>query len=321
MSLEVIEVDGLATIQDASRSGWRKFGVPASGAMDAFALRAANLLAGNAAETAAVEVGGGGITLRARQDCVVAVTGAGFDLSLYIWDFPLWSSYYLRSGWTLRLKKAGFGMWAYLAVSGGIQIPPILGSAATYLPGAFGGFEGRRLQAGDVLRAGAPARPLNDLAARSLPVSARPPYSEHPILDVVMGPQEACFTAESRAAFLSCEYTVRPVSDRMGYRLEGVALKYRAQFELLSEGLTMGAIQVPADGQPIVMMADAPTSGGYPKIGTVISADLPLLAQCMPGKSRLRFRKTTVGRAQMKYRQLMRGLEKIEEGAGQEYQW
>lgn len=311
MSLEIIEVSGLATVQDAGRTGWRKFGVPASGAMDAFAFCAANWLAGDDPNAAAIEIGMGGIALRALRDCVVSVAGVGFALSIYIWDFPLWSSYYVRGGWTIRLDKLDSGMWAYLAVSGGVQTPPTLGSASTYLRGPFGGLDGRQLQAGDVLRSGTPSRPLDDLAARTLPESARLQYSGNPILDVVMGPQERYFTDESIATFLSQEYTVSPTSDRMGYRLEGPALTHRNKTELLSEGMTTGAVQVPSNGQPIVMMADSPTTGGYPKIGTVASADLPLLAQCVPGRSKIRFRKTTVAKAQKKYRELMRGLERI----------
>lgn len=309
MSLEILEVNGLATLQDAGRTGWRKFGVPASGAMDPFAFRAANLLAGNDPHCAAVEIGLGGIALRALHDCVVSVAGVGFALSIYIWDFPLWSSYYARSGWTIRLNKLDSGVWAYLAISGGVQTPLVLGSSSTYLRGAFGGLDGRRLQAGDVLRSGIPSRPLNELAARTLPESARPAYSDHPTMDVVMGPQEKYFTDDSTATFMSQAYEVSPNSDRMGYRLEGPALVHRDKVELVSEGMTMGTIQVPANGQPIVMMADSPTTGGYPKIGTVVRADLPLLAQCAPGKGRIRFRRTTVAQAQEKARRLMGRLE------------
>ncbi len=313
MPLEVIEVNGIATVQDLGRSGWRKFGVPASGAMDAFALRAANLLAGNAPNTPAIEVGMGCIAFRALRDCVIAAAGAGFGLSVYIWDFPLWSSCYVRAGWTIRLEKLDSGMWAYLAVSGGVQTPPVLGSASTYLRGPFGGFNGRRLEAGDVLRFGTSSRPFEALAARTLPESARPAYSDHPTLEVILGPQETHFTDESIESFLSSEYTVSSASDRMGYRLEGAALTCCGKPELLSEGMTMGAVQVPADGQPIVMMADSPTTGGYPKIATVISADLPLLAQCVPGRSKLRFQKTTMAKAQKKYREKMSGLEMVVE--------
>lgn len=313
MSLEILEVNGLATIQDSGRTGWKKFGVPASGAMDTFALLAANALAGNSHQNAALEIGLGDIAFRALRDCVIAVAGAGFALSIYTWDFTLWSSYYVRAGWTVRLNRLDSGMWAYLAISGGVQTPLVLDSASTNLRARFGGLEGRRLQVGDVIRSGAPSRPLSELAARTLPASARLTYIEDPILDVIIGPQENYFTDESIATLMSQEYTVSNTSDRMGYRLEGAALTHRSKTELISEGMTMGAIQIPSSGQPIVMMADSPTTGGYPKIGAVASTDLPLLAQCVPGRSKIRFQETTVAKAQNKYRELMGGLEGIVE--------
>jgi len=308
MSLEVIEVGGLATIQDSGRTGWRRFGVPCSGPMDAFAFRAANALAGNTPNDAVIEIGWGDITFRALHDCVIAVAGVGYALSIYIWDFPLWSSYYVRAGWTIRLNKLDSGMWAYLAISGGIQTQPMLGSRSTYLRGHFGGLDGRQLQVGDMLKSETPSRALNELSARALGTEAQPAYSDDPIVDVIMGPQEKYFTNESIMVFMSHEYSVSITSDRMGYRLEGAALTHRRKTELISEGMTMGAIQIPSDGQPIVMMADCPTTGGYPKIGTIASADLPLFAQCVPNKNRIRFRKTTVTKAQKKYRALMNGL-------------
>ena len=313
MSLEVLEASGLATIQDAGRTGWRRFGVPSSGPMDAFAFHAANALAGNSAGQAAVEIGLGDIAFRAQRDCVIAVTGVGYALSVYIWDFPLWGSYYVRSGWLIRLRKMDLGMWAYLAISGGVQTQPILGSSSTYLRGRLGGFEGRRLQVGDVVRTGNPSRSLNELAARSLPEDARPVYEDNPAVNVVMGPQNNYFTNESVETFLSGEYLVSTTSDRMGYRLEGPPLTHRKKTELISEGMTMGAIQVPSNGLPIVMMADCPTTGGYPKLGTVASADLPLLAQCVQNKSKIRFRETSVAKAQKKYAAMMAGLGKIVE--------
>ena len=311
MSLEVIDVGGLATIQDSGRKSWRRFGVPSSGPMDVFAFHAANRLVGNASDCAAIETGLGDIILRALRDCVVSVAGVGYGLSIYIWDFPLWSSYYVRAGWTIRLNKLASGMWAYLAISGGVQVESILDSGSTYLRGHFGGLDGRQLQVGDIMKSGTPSLSLNELAARTLPQDTRPAYSNNPIIDVIMGPQEKHFTDESTATFMSQNYTVSNTSDRMGYRLEGTPLTHRNKSELISEGMTMGAIQVPSNGQPIVMMADAPTTGGYPKIGTVASADLPLLAQCVPGRSKIRFQETTVAKAQKKYRELMNRLGKI----------
>ena len=140
MSLEVIDVSGLATIQDAGRADWMLYGVPTSGAMDRFALQAANALLGNTLECAVVEAGMGDIIFRALHDCVISVTGFGFALSIYLWEFPLWGSYFVRGGWTVHLQKRDYGMWAYLAMTGGIQTSPVLGSHSTYLRGAFGGF-------------------------------------------------------------------------------------------------------------------------------------------------------------------------------------
>jgi antagonist of KipI len=234
-------------------------------------------------------------------------------VSIYVWDFPLWSSYYVRAGWMIRLTKQDSGMWAYLAIAGGVPISPTLDSVSTNLRGRFGGFKGRQLQAGDVLKTASPSDTSHKLAARTLPESARPVYSDSPIIDVIIGPQKKYFTDESIVMFFSQEYAVSQVSDRMGYRLAGPVLRRLNQSELISEGMTMGAIQIPANGQPIIMMADAPTTGGYPKIGTVASADLPLLAQCVPNKSKLQFQETTVAKAQKKYRELLGKLEKIQE--------
>jgi allophanate hydrolase subunit 2 len=150
-----------------------------------------------------------------------------------------------------------------------------------------------------------------EIAARILPEEARPKYDVHPTIGVIMGPQTGYFSEESIETFLSSEYSVSLISDRMGYRLEGPPLAHRSKIELISEGMTLGAIQIPSSGKPIVMMADCPTTGGYPKIGTVASADLPLLAQCVPNKSRIRFRETAVEKAQERYRELIKGLDTI----------
>lgn len=306
--LEILNVSGLATIQDLGRAGWRRFGVPVSGPMDSFAFQAANLLVGNSFGAAAIEIGAGEIELTATQDCVIAATGAGFSLSVYVWDFPLWDSCFVRAGWKIRLKKSGFGMWGYLSVAGGFDVPKILGSSSTYLRGNFGGLNGRFLQAGDSLQIGKLLRPLMELSARSLAEDARLNYPETPIVDVILGPQKNRFDEKSITTFLNETYKVSHSSDRMGYRLDGPKLNHIGGADLTSEGLTMGAIQIPADGQPIAMMADCAAAGGYPKIASIVSADLPLLAQCTPGKDSVRFRETTVEAAQEKYRVLMQKM-------------
>jgi len=306
--LEVIEANGLVTVQDLGRMGWRRFGVPLSGPMDTFAFQAANLLVGNPLNTAAIEIGAGELELEARQDCVFAAAGAGYTVSVYIWEFQLWDSYFVRAGWRIRLKKNGYGMWAYLAVAGGFDTVPALNSHATFLRGRLGGLDGRSLQGGDQLKIGTTELALADLAARTLVADARPAYTRSPLVDVVLGPQAGRFTDESLETFLSSPYRVSTTSDRMGYRLQGMMLNHVRNPDLISEGMNTGSIQVPADGQPIVMMADCATTGGYPKVASVIHADLPLLAQCTPGRDSVRFRMTTVEAAQEKYRSVMQKM-------------
>lgn len=309
MSLKVIESSGITTIQDSGRNGWKRFGVPASGPMDKFAFHAANKLADNPADCAVIEIGLGDVIFQVLQNCVIAVTGVGYALSIYAWEFPLWSSFFVRARWQIRLNKIDSGMWAYLAVTGGIQTPPILDSRSTNLRGHFGGRDGRILQAGDVLKT-IHHNSYHEFIPSTLSEEARPLYDDCPTIRVIMGPQEKNFTDEATETFLSSEYAVTTSSDRMGYRLEGPALTLRNKKELVSEGMTFGSIQVPASGQPIVMMADCPTTGGYSKIGNVISADLPLLAQCVPNQSKIRFQKTTVAKAQKKYREQISRLDK-----------
>jgi antagonist of KipI len=306
--LEVVEAGGLATIQDAGRIGWRRFGVPASGPMDRFAFEAANRLAGNEPHTAVLEIGGGDVTLRAVHDCVIAATGAGYQISINSWEFSMWGSYLVRGGWSIQVSRHGFGMWAYLSIMGGFDISPVLGSRSTYLRGRFGGLAGRAIQPGDILRVANPPRQLIETAARTLSEDARPGYTPSPTVDVIMGPQSDRFAEEDLAAFFSSAYRISPASDRMGYRLEGTALAGQRQKELTSEGMAAGSVQVPADGQPIVMMADCATTGGYPKIACITSATLPLLAQCTPGSDEVRFRQVTVETAQASYRSMMERL-------------
>ena len=309
--LEVVEASGLATIQDLGRKGWCRFGVPLSGPMDAFAFQAANFLVGNSSHAAAIEIGGGEIELHADQDCVIAAAGAGYSLSVYMWEFSLWDSCLVRAGWKIRLKKNGIGMWGYLAVAGGFDVASILNSRSTYLRGHFGGMDGRLLQSGDQLKVGIVKLPLMDLSARTWIEDARPAYAALPTIEVILGPQNESFADDSIETFLSSSYRVSVTSDRMGYRLDGAPLTHLRGADLISEGMNTGSIQVPADGQPIVMMADCATTGGYPKIASVINADMPLLAQCTPGKDSVRFRETTVEAAQEKYRTMM---EKMKNG-------
>ena len=309
MALEVLRAGGLATAQDLGRFGYQRFGVSPSGAMDGYALCAANLLVKNSLQTAGLEIGLAGLALAATDAGLMAVTGAGCELRLQGRPRPLWTALFVQAGWTIELARTDGGCWAYLAVAGGVQTPLMLDSRATYLRGRFGGHEGRALQAGDILPTGAASPPASALAGRRISPAQRPAYSDTPTVDIILGPQTEAFTAEGLHTFLSSEYAVSAASDRMGYRLEGAPITHRAGADIVSDGLVTGAVQIPANGQPLVMMSDRPTTGGYPKIAAVISADLPLLAQSAPGTGRVRFRATTVETAQARYRQLMNSLQ------------
>lgn len=298
--LEVMEVSGMVTFQDSGRYGFASYGVPTSGPMDWFAQRAANQLTGNPSDAAVIEIGLGEAVFRAKRNCVLAVSGAGYEVQNYIWIFPLWTSFFVRAGWHVRLKKKSGGNWAYLAAAGGFEVEPVLNSSSTYLRGGLGD----SIHAGDVLQCGKPSAELMKLAARNFPVEKYMPYSQSPVIEVIAGPQKDRFTDAGWQTFLNSEYTLSKAFDRMGYRLEGNPIAHRASADLTSEGMTMGSIQVPANGQPIVMMADAPTTGGYPKIANVVKTSLPLLAQCEAGVSKIRFQEITVEEAQKKYRDI-----------------
>lgn len=322
--LEVIEAGLIATVQDLGRYGFRQFGVPVSGAVDSFALRAANALVGNPPEAAALEIGVGGAAVAPADDCLVAATGAGFDLLVRGRRAPLWMSLFVRRNWEIRLVNNRGGGWAYLAAAGGFGAPPVLGSRSTYLRGGFGGHEGRALRAGDALVVGRSPHNTPAMAGRHVPNERRPgAYDESSkrVVEVVLGPQWEWFTERGRSTFLSSEYAVTFASDRMGYRLQGPAIERRAQAEMISDGMAAGAVQVPADGQPMVMMSDGATAGGYPKIAVVASADLPAVAQCPPGTGRLRFRATTVEAAQDRLRAMLAQLPRsiLDAGGEEEY--
>jgi antagonist of KipI len=300
--LEVLDVSGLVTFQDSGRHGWSSFGVPVSGPMDWFAHQAANALTGNSLNATVIEIGWGEAAFRAKRNCVLAVTGAGYEVENYVWTFPLWTSVFVRAGWRVHVKKESGGNWAYLAAAGGFEVDPMLGSRSAYLRGGLG----TAIQAGDMLRIGTPSKELEKLAAHDFPVEKHMTYSQSPVVEVIAGPQRERFTDEGIQTFLTGKYTLSKSFDRMGYRLEGNPISHISGADLISEGMTMGSVQVPASGQPIVMMADAPTTGGYPKIANVVKTSLPLLAQCEAGISKIGFKETTVEEAQEKYRELIR---------------
>lgn len=322
MTLSIIGPGLLTTLQDLGRHGYQRQGIVVSGAMDSSALRIANLLVGNSEREAALEITLAGPVLQFHKDTVIAICGGDLSASCLGHRLPLWRPLLMRRGTRLEFGKARSGCRAYLAVAGGFAVEPILGSKSTYLRGNLGGYQGRALQNGDVLAFGpksefairieeklqkiASLRPDSPFSTTGWQVSRDllPAYRNNPTVRVVKGRQFEVFTKESRQQIFSTAYQVTPQSDRMGYRLQsvqGAALTVSERSEMISEAVAFGTIQIPPEGQPIVLMADRQTTGGYPKIAEVITVDLPVLAQMKPGES-VRFIPVEVTEAQELYR-------------------
>jgi antagonist of KipI len=285
---EVLEPGILTTIQDLGRYGFSQFGVPPSGALDTFSLRIGNLLVGNREEEAGLEVTIMGLKLRVTREITIAITGGDLFPTLNGEPLDRWRTHLLVEGDVVAFKKVRAGCRAYLAISGGFVVPQLMGSKSTYLSGRFGGLEGRRLRRGDALYTSDIPAPLDKLGLR-FPSDWIPPLGEATHLRVIPGPQDHHFTENGFETFYSASYQVTPQCDRMGIRLEGPKIERRPDVEdsIISEGLISGAIQVPGDGKPIIILTELVT-GGYTKIAAVISTDLPKVAQLKPG-DRVRF--------------------------------
>jgi len=292
--IEILSSTALATVQDAGRLGSLRFGVGTAGAMDQLALAVGNLLLGNPAGAAALEIPVYPFQVRFTEDCAFALTGADGQATLDEKAVAPWWVGQARKGQVLRigLPVAGSGSRAYLALAGGIDVPEVLASRSTQLRGAFGGLDGRAMRQGDVLRAATPGvSPAVDFGV--LPPALALPLQQDglPAVRVLPAAEYACFEEASRAAFWAGEWKITAQSDRYGYRMQGTPLVPVAAMEIRSHGIVPGVIQVPSGGQPIVQMRDAQPSGGYPKFGTVIEADLWRLGQAAIG-SRVRFVET-----------------------------
>jgi biotin-dependent carboxylase-like uncharacterized protein len=296
------------TVQDLGRPGYLAIGVPPSGALDGFSFRLANALVGNDPEAPALEVLLSGPTLEIAAD-TVRVALAGADASLATERSRIVTagqSVTLSRGAVFQVVVGRRSACCYLAVEGGLMVPPVLGSASTYVRAAIGGIEGRALRRGDfVPLAVARATERAELRLRSpLPATGDQP------IRVVLGPQKECFTAAAVAALLGSEFRISRSADRMGMRLDGPLLRHRAGWDIVSDAIPTGAIQVPGSGQPILLLADHQTTGGYPKIATVVSADLPIVGRRRPGDT-LRFVAITVEAAEELCRDAERQLAEL----------
>ena len=278
--LRIVNAGAVMTVQDIGRPGWEAYGVPSSGAMDGFALQAANLLVGNPTGAAALEITGSGAEIEFLQPTLVAITGADFQPSLNRERMSTWQATFVRAGMGLSFGARRSGARSYLAVMGGIDVPLVLGSRSTYLPSQFGGLRGRPLQMGDELSVGA-GFDMARLAGRQWPLEVRPDYAAEPQLRLLPGPHVDLFTADVLQALVKQSFKLALSSNRMGYRLEGS--RFPHVLSVPSLGVVPGAVQMPPDGMPILLMMDAQTTGGYPIVANVIQADLSVAAQLLPG--------------------------------------
>lgn len=279
--ITVINPGLFTTVQDTGRWGYQAYGMPVAGAMDRYAYRTANILAGNKPDAAVLEMTMKGGIFRVERDCYMAICGADMQAALDGQKIANWSCFAVKAGSELSFDFAVAGCRTYVAVNGGIDVPVVLGSRSTYTRAAVGGLDGRALKAGDSIAIGSDFM----IAAKAtvLPDRFVPCYTSDVSLRVLLGPQNDLFEDSGVDALFSGSYTVTSEADRMGYRLEGNVIKHKGKADIVSDALCQGAIQVPGHGMPIVMMADRQTTGGYTKIGTVIGPDLALLAQVKPG--------------------------------------
>ncbi len=308
--LEIIAPGPLTCVQDLGRFGCGHFGVPPSGALDSVALRIGNLLVGNPEGQAGLEITLPGFKAKVLADTAAAVTGGDLRPCRNGIPLPMWSAEVLRRGDVLHFRGLRSGCRAYLAVGGGVDVPEVMGSRSTSLGSGFGGFQGRALKKGDVLSSIDPGRHLA-AAGRSLAPERIPAYAKEWLLRAVPGPQEEQFTAEARALFCAASFKVTPHSDRTGIRLAGPRLETPpgTADSIISEGVVPGAVQVPGDCQPIILLNETVT-GGYRKIAAVISADLHLLGQVKPG-DRVTFQLSTLAEARAALQALERQVREV----------
>jgi antagonist of KipI len=312
-TLEIMTPGPLTTVQDLGRPGFARYGVPPSGALDSFSLRIANLLVGNPEKEAALEVTLMGLKVRALADLAIALTGGNLQPHLNGNPLDMWRSHVLKEGDILSFKGPGRGCRAYLALGGGLSVEPIMGSKSTNLSSRFGGFKGRPLQKGDILSSDSPYFHLEQ-GERMLSPDWIPHYATDWLVRVIPGPQQDDFTEAVSGSFLGSVFAVTPQSDRTGIRLAGPAVQRKegAPESIISEAVVPGTIQIPGDGQPIIILVETVT-GGYRKIATVITADLPLLGQVKPG-DRVRFHGVSLDEACVALREFEERIERFKAG-------
>ena len=308
--LEILSPGFMTTVQDEGRFGYQAYGVPPAGPMDARAFQLANLLAGNPRNTAALELCVTGPEIRVNTDTTVALCGADLGMKVDGVPVPSYAGVPVQKGKVLSFTPAGHGRYGYLAFRGGISVPEVMGSRATLMKNKLGGVSGRKLMAGDRLQLGIGL--LRNGPERRMTPEVPAAKNETVTLRVVLGPQEDMFTRESLRYFFHHGAVVTDACDRQGARLQTEPLQFTGAKDIVSDGISFGAIQVPGDGQPILLLADRQTTGGYAKPGTVITADLGKAAQLVPGQQ-VRFLEVSPETAELVYLREYEALRKLEE--------
>lgn len=294
MSMKIITAGPLSTIQDAGRFGYVKSGIGTSGCLDQASYQTANKLLQNVQGEAVIEATLMGPTITFDSDCVCCITGADMLPMLDHTSVPMYQPFFIRAGQTLSMSMAVNGCRSYIAFAGGIDVPVVLKSRSTNLKCHLGGYKGRSLQNGDILSLG---HSTADAAALLKNKADKPVFSASVTARVIEGPQADYFTDKGKQDFYHHTYIVSQESDRMGYRLDGTAIENVNGVDIVSDGIALGSIQVPPNGKPIVLLADRQTTGGYAKIATVISKDIPKLAQLKPG-DQIHFQKVDIEQIQ-----------------------
>ncbi|MBA4322887.1 MAG: hypothetical protein C0408_08740 [Odoribacter sp.] len=285
----------LTTVQDLGRYGYQRYGMPVAGAMDTFSLQLANLLVGNRPGDACLETTLTGPEILFSSSGAIAISGGDMSQCLNGKSISLNRTIEINSGDILSFAGLKKGCRSYIAFAGGINVPPVMGSCSTYLRGKIGGFGGRALKAGDEIALGEVS---GKITIMEIPKEIIPPYYASQIIQIIPGPEVKRFELEGISHFLTSEYHVTDQSDRMGYRLSGNPIRQQPPIaDIISAGISFGTIQIPGNGQPIILMADRQTTGGYTRIANVVSTDLTLVAQLKPG-DHIRFREISLEKAQ-----------------------
>ncbi|WP_147533580.1 biotin-dependent carboxyltransferase family protein [Bacillus marasmi] len=331
--LTILKPGLFTSIQDLGRYGFQKYGVIASGAMDQVAHRIANILVGNPENASTLEITLIGPKIKFNHDCLISICGGEAAPIIDGKRVKLWRPVFVKEGSVLEFGAIKLGCRAYIAIAGSFCIPVVLNSKSTYFRAKLGGYKGRSLQAGDRIPIDSPSelsqRIIERLTYRKskntfheanwlINSALIPAYREHPTLRVMKGRQFHLFDKISQSRIFNSSFLITPQSDRMGYRLNGTSLMLKKPQEMISEAVSFGTIQVPADGNPIILLADRQTTGGYPKIAQIAAVDLPLVAQAKPG-STIRFIEIYQAQAQLLYLQRERQIAELKQGINLKY--